>query len=91
MKAVLRAAALLLATIIGLWSLGHGIAIAVGMRMMPGEHTDIFRHIVNKPARFVEKSHSSEYVDNMITMFDVCEQLVLLTSYNSCGFLKIGI
>ena len=46
MKAVLRAAALLLATIIGLWSLGHGIAIAVGMRMMPGEHTDIFRHIV---------------------------------------------
>jgi hypothetical protein len=45
-KKVWQTVALLLAAIIGLWSLGHGIGLAVAMRAMPGEHTEIFLQLV---------------------------------------------
>jgi uncharacterized membrane protein YbhN (UPF0104 family) len=46
MKTVLRVAALVLTAIIGLWALGHGIAIVVGVRVNPEEHTNILRYLV---------------------------------------------
>jgi len=46
MKTALRVAALLLTALVGLWALGHGIALAAALRAFPGGHEDILRHLV---------------------------------------------
>jgi len=46
MKTALRVAALVLTAIIGLWALGHGIALAVAVRMNPEEHSNILRYLL---------------------------------------------
>ena len=46
MKTALRVAALVLTAIIGLWALGHGIALAVAVRINPEEHENMLRYLV---------------------------------------------
>ncbi len=46
MKTALRVAALVLTAIIGLWALGHGIALAVAVRISPEEHENMLRYLV---------------------------------------------
>jgi len=46
MKTALRVAALVLTAVIGLWALGHGIALAVAARMNPEEHSNILRYLL---------------------------------------------
>lgn len=46
MKTGLRAVALVLTALIGLWAIGHGIALAVALRTLPGGHEDILRHLI---------------------------------------------
>jgi uncharacterized membrane protein HdeD (DUF308 family) len=46
MKTALRVTALVLTAVIGLWALGHGIAIAVAVRVNPEEHSNMLRTLV---------------------------------------------
>ncbi len=46
MKAALRLVALILTAIVGLWALGHGIAIAVAVRVNPEEHANMLHYLV---------------------------------------------
>ncbi len=46
MTTALRIVALVLTAVIGLWALGHGVALAVAIRAHPGEHEDMLRHLV---------------------------------------------
>lgn len=46
MKTGLRVVALVLTALIGLWAIGHGIALAVALRTLPGGHEDILRHLI---------------------------------------------
>ena len=46
MKTALRVTALVLTAVIGLWALGHGIAIAVVVRVNPEEHSNMLRTLV---------------------------------------------
>ena len=46
MKTALRVAALALTALIGLWALVHGIIVAVAVRAIPGEHSDVLRQLI---------------------------------------------
>lgn len=46
MKSTLRVVALALTAVIGLWAVGHGIALAVAIRTLPGEHADILGELI---------------------------------------------
>jgi len=41
MKTGLRVVALILSAVVGLWAVGHGIALAVAVRSVAGEHAPI--------------------------------------------------
>jgi ATP-dependent protease HslVU (ClpYQ) peptidase subunit len=46
MKAALRVVALALTAVIGLWAVGHGIALAVAIRALVREHADIVGELI---------------------------------------------
>jgi len=46
MKTALRVVALGLTAVIGLWAVGHGIALAVAIQTLAREHADIVRELV---------------------------------------------
>jgi ATP-dependent protease HslVU (ClpYQ) peptidase subunit len=46
MKSALRVVALFLTAVIGLWVIGHGIALAVSIRQLVGENQDILSELV---------------------------------------------
>jgi uncharacterized membrane protein HdeD (DUF308 family) len=46
MKTALRVAALILTAVIGLWALGHGIALAVTVRVNPEDGSTMLRYLV---------------------------------------------
>ena len=46
MKTVLRVLALVLSAIVGLWVLGHGIALAVSIRHLVGSGQDILDELI---------------------------------------------
>ncbi|MBI1941189.1 MAG: hypothetical protein HYS33_06750 [Acidobacteria bacterium] len=46
MKTALRVAALVLTAVIGLWALGHGITLAVAVRVNPEEHANMLRYLM---------------------------------------------
>ena len=46
MKTALRVAALALTALIGLWALVHGIMVAVAVRTVPAERTDLLRQLI---------------------------------------------
>jgi uncharacterized membrane protein YbhN (UPF0104 family) len=45
MKTALRVVALGLTAVIGLWAVGHGIALAVAIQTLAREHADIVREL----------------------------------------------
>ena len=46
MKTALRVVALVLSALIGFWALARGIGVAAAMRLHPGEHADLVRHVL---------------------------------------------
>ena len=46
MKTALRVAALILTALVGLWALGHGIALTVTVRVNPEEGSNMLRYFV---------------------------------------------
>jgi len=46
MKTVLRVVALILSAVVGLWAVGHGIALAVTVRSVAGEHATIMSDLL---------------------------------------------
>jgi len=46
MKTALRVVILSLAAVIGLWAVGHGIALAVGVRALAREHAHILGDLI---------------------------------------------
>jgi hypothetical protein len=46
MKTVLRVVALFLSAVVGLWAVGHGIALAVAIHSLAGEHADIVGELI---------------------------------------------
>ena len=46
MKTGLRVVALVLSAVVGLWAVGHGIALAVAVRSVAGEHARIMSDLL---------------------------------------------
>lgn len=46
MKTGLRVGALLLAALMGLWAVGHGITLAVAVRTLPRGDEEILQHLI---------------------------------------------
>jgi len=46
MKTALRLIVLILAAVIGLWAVGHGIALAASIRALAREHADILGDLI---------------------------------------------
>jgi hypothetical protein len=51
MKTALRLIVLILAAVIGLWAVGHGIALAATIRLLARERADILRDLIELSSR----------------------------------------